>query len=175
MNFFYPLFALTVLSFLEEGFLNVRGEISETTVDLGTKFFEINAYRCTKEKTRDDNAGALVLGVDFYICVESLSDALVVVEITDFIVEKGNGSFISYKPIDNGIKDSNTVVRDEGSNIAIIANRPRKFIFDDNEPIIIEGSATLAAATQRHLRPLAREVNDGGAAFDFEIQVESIN
>jgi len=159
--------------------------ISKETTQLGSIAFEVDVYRCKKNKERIPVTQPLQGGKPLYICFKSSADNIMVKTVDDFTITREDSKY-TYKPIDDGDPDSNTNVADLGSEIVMVATRPRTTLFETDGNIIIEGSTTLEATTitsttksgsDRHLRHLihiSKEMNDEGVTmtnFHFEIPV----
>jgi len=146
-----------------------------TATELETVKFGVIVSRCNSEK--DDMVApdipALSIDDPLYICIKSTTDGVVVNKIIDFKLKKTE--YDGYMAIESEKRDVNTFVKDKKSDVVQVGTRPRASLFEDNNNIIIEGTAELGIGAGRYLARFMEEVNDGvGTSSNFEMEVEVI-
>jgi len=143
-----------------------------TATDYETVDFKVEAFRCTSEKDEDTSKAALKISDVLYVCIKSQTDGIVVNAVTDFTFKKGNA--VVYKVFnDNGVMDSNTYIKDDGTDTILVAHLARASLFSDDGIITIEGSVVLGSSGgRRYLARFVQEVTEAEVTTsNFGIEV----
>jgi len=147
---------------------------NKTAAELGTGNFEVTVFRCNTGMVKMVDAAPLSIDDALYVCIKSETVDIVVKKITQFTFWKSGVSV--YSAIVGGADDINTFQKDKGKTIVQVGTRPRASLFDNEEKIIIEGTAELGyKGSNRYLARFTQEVNnDASTSGNFEMEVEVI-
>eukprot|EP00548_Thalassiothrix_antarctica_P006092 CAMPEP_0194133812 /NCGR_PEP_ID=MMETSP0152-20130528/3822_1 /TAXON_ID=1049557 /ORGANISM="Thalassiothrix antarctica, Strain L6-D1" /LENGTH=443 /DNA_ID=CAMNT_0038829173 /DNA_START=199 /DNA_END=1530 /DNA_ORIENTATION=- len=153
------------------------------TIELGeVSGFEVDAFICDKDKVKPATPPPLRIEDGLYVCIKSMTDGLVVKDITEFSltndytddanVEHSN----SYMPIEDGEEDFNTYIQDRGSKTALVGTRVQASFFTNDGTITIIGTAILGPSDNgRYLSRFTQEIDDGVVTTgNFKLDVKVI-
>jgi len=132
-----------------------------------------NSNSLDSDDLDDSVTNVLTIDDPLYVCIDSETSDIVVSEITQFTLKKGVND--GYNAITDGTLDYNTIVRKWKTSGVQVGTRPQASLFENDDDIIIGGTAVLRSGSTRYLARFTQEVDNGaGTSGNFEMQVEVI-